>query len=376
VQAPTNSVVPVISGTAGVGQALASTTGTWANTPTSYAYQWSRSSTSGGTFTNISGATSASYTLTTADFAQYLRVAVTATNLGGSNTATSTSSSQVGKGSRTISITSLGTTSKTYPYSQTLNVTTSTPAGTGAKSFAISAGGTATGCALSDTSSVSTISASSSGTCLVAVTIDSDTYYNAATSSNATFTFSKASQNALSITSTSGNFGTPLALVTSGGSSSGLLSYSYSAGTTTCSLSGNNLTSNGVGTCTITATLAADNNYNAISSSATTITFSTGNSATTISVDAGTPIYRITKNLTATTNAAGRVTFKIGARVIPGCRNLSVSAGNSFTVVCPYKPSTRGYITIDAFFAPSSAFYAASSATTGPIFVGNRTSTR
>ena len=41
--APLNTVAPVISGTASVGQTLTVTSdGTWTNTPTSYTYQWRR----------------------------------------------------------------------------------------------------------------------------------------------------------------------------------------------------------------------------------------------------------------------------------------------------------------------------------------------
>ena len=43
--APTNSVAPVISGTVSTNNNLTSTTGTWTNTPTSYAYQWLANST-------------------------------------------------------------------------------------------------------------------------------------------------------------------------------------------------------------------------------------------------------------------------------------------------------------------------------------------
>jgi hypothetical protein len=78
---PTNSSVPVISGTTTQGQTLTTTTGTWTNTPTTYAYQWRR----GGTA--ISGATSSTYTLVSADVGTVITVAVIATNAGGSSTA-------------------------------------------------------------------------------------------------------------------------------------------------------------------------------------------------------------------------------------------------------------------------------------------------
>lgn len=71
---PVNSVAPAISGTRFVGYTLTSTTGTWSNSPTSYAYQWRR----GGS--NISGATSSTYELVDADIGASITCRVTASN--------------------------------------------------------------------------------------------------------------------------------------------------------------------------------------------------------------------------------------------------------------------------------------------------------
>lgn len=88
--APVNTSVPVISGTATVGATLSSSTGTWTGFPTpTYAYQWQR-----GT-TNISGATSSSYTVQAADAGSTLRCVVTATNTQGSASANSANTAQV-----------------------------------------------------------------------------------------------------------------------------------------------------------------------------------------------------------------------------------------------------------------------------------------
>ena len=84
--APVNTVAPVISGTAVVGQTLSSTTGTWTGTPTiTYAYQWKRNG------SNIASATSSTYTLVQADATFAITCAVTATNIAGSAEATSNS---------------------------------------------------------------------------------------------------------------------------------------------------------------------------------------------------------------------------------------------------------------------------------------------
>ena len=77
---PTNTVAPVISGTQLVGSTLSCTTGTWTNTPTSYAYQWKRNG------TNILSATSSTYLLTVTDGGTSVTCAVTASNLSGAST--------------------------------------------------------------------------------------------------------------------------------------------------------------------------------------------------------------------------------------------------------------------------------------------------
>jgi hypothetical protein len=77
--APTNSVAPVISGSAVVGQNLTSTTGTWSGTPTSYFYQWRANSTS------ISNATANVFTLTSTQTGANITCNVTAANLAGNS---------------------------------------------------------------------------------------------------------------------------------------------------------------------------------------------------------------------------------------------------------------------------------------------------
>jgi hypothetical protein len=74
---------PAISGTTSVGQTLTSSLGTWSPSPNSYAYQWSRANTSSGTYSDISGAISQTYILTSDDLGKFLKVAVTTTNSSG-----------------------------------------------------------------------------------------------------------------------------------------------------------------------------------------------------------------------------------------------------------------------------------------------------
>ncbi|HEX6702190.1 MAG TPA: hypothetical protein VF101_15790, partial [Gaiellaceae bacterium] len=64
---PANTALPAISGTATAGNTLSASTGTWSGSPTSYGYSWRRCDSTGANCAAISGATGASYTLTSSD---------------------------------------------------------------------------------------------------------------------------------------------------------------------------------------------------------------------------------------------------------------------------------------------------------------------
>lgn len=94
--ASTNTALPVITGTARTGATLTTSFGSWTSSPTSYTYQWKRASTSGGTYSNISSATSATYVLTDSDIDKFIKVSVTATNgIGASSAVLSLATSAV-----------------------------------------------------------------------------------------------------------------------------------------------------------------------------------------------------------------------------------------------------------------------------------------
>jgi hypothetical protein len=92
--APVNTAAPTISGTAQQGDTLTASNGSWSNNPTSYAYQW-QDCTTASSCSNISGATSSTYTLQSTDVSKTIDVVVTATNAGGSTPATSAQTATV-----------------------------------------------------------------------------------------------------------------------------------------------------------------------------------------------------------------------------------------------------------------------------------------
>src|SRR6266545_4848276 len=101
--APVNTSPPTISGTPQDGQTLTASPGSWSGTqPITYADQWQRCNSSGANCAPISGATSPTYAVTSADVGSTLRVAVTATNSAGSATASSNATAVVQAGADQI----------------------------------------------------------------------------------------------------------------------------------------------------------------------------------------------------------------------------------------------------------------------------------
>ena len=93
---PSSLAVPVVTGTARTGDRLTTTNGSWTGTPTSYVYQWKRSSTSTGVYADIVSATSNSYVATEFDVGYFIKAFVTATNgLGTSSAASSLATTSV-----------------------------------------------------------------------------------------------------------------------------------------------------------------------------------------------------------------------------------------------------------------------------------------
>lgn len=87
--APTNTVLPKVTGVAKNGSTLTTTAGTWVGTaPVAYVYKWQRCAV-GGACSDIANATASTYVLQDGDVGNMVRSTVTATNAGGTTSATS-----------------------------------------------------------------------------------------------------------------------------------------------------------------------------------------------------------------------------------------------------------------------------------------------
>ena len=107
---PSNTALPSIGGTASEGQQLTASTGTWAESPTGFAYQWQRCNSGGASCVPV-GAGSASYLLVSGDVGSTIRVAVTASNAAGSSapaTSPPTAVVQSAASGGTLGVTSVG----------------------------------------------------------------------------------------------------------------------------------------------------------------------------------------------------------------------------------------------------------------------------
>jgi hypothetical protein len=189
--------------------------------------------------------------------------------------------------------------------------------GTGAVSYSVTSGSAS--CSL--TSGI--VSARFAGTCSLTTTKAADVNYFQKQITN-TLTFVKATQASLQLTSTSGSYGTPITLSSTGGSGSGSVSYAVSDnGSASCAVSGTQLTFTSAGSCKVTATRDADNIFDGRSSASTTITIDRANQ-TPLSVATSTGDL-LTGIILAVTGGGG--TGVVSTTVTSGIANCTLAAG-------------------------------------------------
>jgi hypothetical protein len=131
-----------------------------------------------------------------------------------------------------------------------------------------------TGCSLSD----GKVTFTGNGVCVIEFTDNGNGAFAPAKEVTQSITVGSGnpkSQGAITLTTTSVDFGHTLVLSTSGGSGDGAVTYAVTTqGTANCTITSNVLTSTRAGTCVVTAYKAADGTYVAASSLATTVTVS------------------------------------------------------------------------------------------------------
>lgn len=118
---PQNTSPPTISGTPKAGSTLTANEGTWANSPTSFTYQWQRCASDGRSCGDITAGTAKTYVPTSGDVGHALRVVVTGVNTDGRSSATSAPTEPVSSANGPTS-TVRPTVSGTAAVGQTLTV--------------------------------------------------------------------------------------------------------------------------------------------------------------------------------------------------------------------------------------------------------------
>jgi len=291
-----------------------------------------------------------------------------------SNTATATTSSfTITISKATTSLSSFSIPMKTYgdaPFTLTAPTVTGSLAGT--LTYTSSDLSIAT---ISD-SAVTIVKAGSVTITALFTPTDSSNYETSTIT--ATLTITKASQASLTITTTTVAFGQTLSLQTAGGEGAGTVTYLVLSSTPAnlCSIAGSSLTSTGVGSCTITATKASDDNYLAETSTVTTITITTGSATATISFSSTSFTFGITNPITVTTSVAGVVRFSANGKLIKNCKARATTLTGPFTASCSYRPDTRRPLTITAVLTPTDTRFATRTSTSGTFLVARRTGTR
>jgi hypothetical protein len=316
---PVNTVAPVVSGTATVGQTLSTTNGTWTGTATiTYTYQWQRNG------VDIGSATSSTYTLVNADAGNPVRCVVTGTNSYGNSSANSNATANVAAiapGAPTIgTATATGTTTATVAFTA--------PASNGGATIttytATSSPGNITG----------TLSQAGSGTITVTGLSQGTSYTFTVTATNSAGTGS-ASSASNSITT----FATPVNTVAP------VVSGTATVGQTLSTTNGT-----WTGTATITYTYQWQR-------AGVDIGSATSSTYTLVNADASNPIRCVVTgtnsygNSSANSNATANV-----AAIVPGAPTIGVATatGDSTATVAFTAPASNGGATITSYTATSS----------------------
>ena len=182
----------------------------------------------------------------------------------------------------------------------------------------------------------------------------------------ATLTINKANQSSLTITTITSKYGTPLRLVTSGGSGTGALSFAIaSAGTASgCAINNETLTVTSFGTCNVTATKALDTNYFVKNSDTTTITFAKADTITvTTSLSTNSLTYTESPAaITATQTVTGLVNSETGTATTTYTGNSCEYGG---TCVIGNVAPGGGYV----FYVSATTINVATGVSTGGIYL-------
>ena len=222
----------------------------------------------------------------------------------------------------------ISNTTKSAQAGTNVTVTTSGGSGTGDPTYSVSG----TGCFLSG----ATLSSSQVGTCAVTATHAANGIYAAITSAALTFTFTAATQSALTITN--GTLSTTadnsVTLESTGGSGEGLKTYTASG--TGCSITSTTLTATKPVTCAVTVTKAANGIYKVATSAKVNFIFTAATQSTLTVGDLANTAVAGTPNTLSYSGGSGTgaVTYKLNPTSQSGCSISGVTIKTTAPVSC------------------------------------------
>ena len=252
----------------------------------------------------------------------------------------------------------------TGPYTYTLSAT---PSGVSISGGVVTASSSTTAGTYTQ-NVVSTDSASQTGLKQLVITVNkASTTISIALPSNAT---DAALGGAITITATVSQAGA-VNFKLGGSSISGCSSVSSSAGSATCSW-----TPGALGGASLTAVLTPTDSTNYENATTSTLSITVVNGVTTVSLALAGGVTQTGKGqnvvITATVDQAGRISFFVDGKRIPGCYNKAVSGS---TKTCTWKPTIQKQVTLTSTLNPTNNAY---SNATGSlkVWVVRRTGTR
>lgn len=188
-----------------------------------------------------------------------------------------------------------------------------------------------------------TVSFVGMGFCHVVASQSGNGTYQSATNVSRILLVLRGTQSTVTLTSTTGTYGTSLALTSSGGSGTGVLSYaidtdSQSATATGCYVFMNFLSATSAGKCAVIATKAADGNYYSKSSSSTLVTLGKASQTITFKPIAGSGNLIVGQ----TTSTDAQSTSGLSVAVTSDTESKCTVSGNTVSLVADGVCTLRG----------------------------------
>ncbi len=257
------------------------------------------------------------------------------------------------------------------PWSSTLAVGATATSGL-TVTYSIDPSSTATGCAVNG---AGTVSANSTGTCVVLLDQAGDANWNAAPQVSVTAAFTAADQTiTVTVSQTSVPWTSTVTVGSTGSHGTGAITLSLDTGSNghtssgVCSLVGGTLSASGPGTCYVFASIAAGGGYNAAKSADATVTFTATGKKSKTELDLA-PSVVVTGNENSVVLVAevtgwsghvaptGTVTFPYGSTIL--CTStLSSGGGHTMVATCGLSNGQLpvGTYTITATYSGDSNF--------------------